>query len=215
MQPISFQQALERYSAAYDNAIYMDIRHRIVVDIFGENADYAVHEADQQVVDLMNALQHVCLQCCGAAQNRGAHIAFAELSAWATLSDETINTILAFLWRFEREGSTIAADFEGTAKALITTHQAIKTVNMATAHTNGVHSWQGRMAYHLLAAVEYLLRASELLLEHHDDGDYIREKLKCGLNRITGALYEGVRSSDSPALFNFKGTYFPDEKDRR
>lgn len=119
------------------------------------------------------------------------------------MSDETLNTILAYLWRFEPEGRSIAADFEGTAKALLITYQSIEKLSMATAHANGVHSWQGHTSYHLLAAAEYLLRAAELLLEHHDDGSYIREKLKHGLNRITSALYEGVRSSNKPALFNF------------
>jgi hypothetical protein len=35
------------------------------------------------------------------------------------------------------------------------------------------------------------------------------------VRRITGALYEGIRESDTPAMFNFKVTYFPDEHDRR
>ena len=30
---------------------------------------------------------------------------------------------------------------------------------------------------------------------------------------ITGALYEGVRHSQQPSLYNFRSTYFPDEGD--
>ncbi len=70
MQPISLQQALERYTAVYDNANYVDIRRRIVADIFGNDANYAVFEADQQVIDLMNGLQDTCLECCDAVQHR-------------------------------------------------------------------------------------------------------------------------------------------------
>ena len=55
--------------------------------------------------------------------------------------------------------------------------------------------------------------AAILLLAHEDDG-YIREKLHKGLNRITGALYEGIRHSPQPEHFNFRSTYFPTEKDR-
>ena len=41
----------------------------------------------------------------------------------------------------------------------------------------------------------------------------LREKLKNGLHRITGALYEGVRHSEQPSLYNFRSTYFPGEGD--
>lgn len=37
-------------------------------------------------------------------------------------------------------------------------------------------------------------------------------KLHKGLNRITGALYEGIRHSDQPTLYNFQSTYFPGER---
>ncbi|MBN8590724.1 MAG: hypothetical protein J0M33_03155 [Anaerolineae bacterium] len=69
------------------------------------------------------------------------------------------------------------------------------------------------MAYELLTAVEYLTHASILLLTHENDG-YIREKLHKGLNRITGALYEGIRHSSEPSRYNFKSIHFPDERDR-
>ncbi|MEO8610946.1 MAG: hypothetical protein ABI690_23820 [Chloroflexota bacterium] len=62
------------------------------------------------------------------------------------------------------------------------------------------------MAYDLLAAADYMMRGNL---------SYIRKKQQCGLRRITGALYEGIRESDTPTMFNFKATYFPDEHDRR
>jgi hypothetical protein len=70
------------------------------------------------------------------------------------------------------------------------------------------------MAYDLLAAADYLTQAAIQLLMH-GNLSYIREKLQSGLRRLTGALYEGIRESDTPTMFNFKGTYFPDEHDRR
>lgn len=47
----------------------------------------------------------------------------------------------------------------------------------------------------------------------HGDESYAREKLRKGLNRITGALYEGIRYREQLALYNFKSTCFPDERD--
>ncbi|MEJ5203063.1 MAG: hypothetical protein WHV66_12610, partial [Anaerolineales bacterium] len=78
----------------------------------------------------------------------------------------------------------------------------------------GVHGWHGRMAYELLAVADYLTQAAVQLLLHGSQS-YIREKLQSGIRRLTGALYEGIRESDTPAMFNFKATYFPDEHDRR
>jgi predicted lipase len=69
------------------------------------------------------------------------------------------------------------------------------------------------MAYDLLAAVELFTGAANALLAH-DEPVYVREKLQTALHRITGALYEGIRHSDQPALFDFRGTYFPSERDR-
>jgi hypothetical protein len=81
---------------------------------------------------------------------------------------------------------------------------------LAEAHANGVHSWQVRAAYHLQSACDFLTLAAIQLLAHGDES-YIREKLQSGLRRITEALYEEIRESDTPAMFNFKATYFPDE----
>ena len=105
-------------------------------------------------------------------------------------------------------------DFEVTAKVMLIAYRALEDLKTATAHANGVHSWQGRMAYDLLAAVE-LLTHSAITLLAHDNETYTHEKLHAGLNRITGALHEGVRGSEHPRLFNFKSVYFPDEHDRR
>lgn len=68
------------------------------------------------------------------------------------------------------------------------------------------------MAYELLAAADYLTQtAIQLLLR--GDLSYMREKLQHALRRLTGALYEGVRHSPTPKMFDFRGTYFPKEGD--
>jgi hypothetical protein len=103
-------------------------------------------------------------------------------------------------------------DFEATAKGMLRACSALEDLKTATAHANGVHSWQGRMAYELLAAADYLTQTAIQMLAYGDER-YAREKLHKSLNRITGALYEGIRQSDQPALYNFKSTHFPDERD--
>ncbi|MDX2139594.1 MAG: hypothetical protein SF123_16025 [Chloroflexota bacterium] len=117
-----------------------------------------------------------------------------------------------FLRRF-REDDTRIDDFESTAKAMLLGYRGLDEVKTAVAHANGVHGWRGRMAYELLAAAEYLIQSAVQLLAR-DDEAYTREKLHKGLNRVTGALYEGIRHSEKPALYNFKSVYFPDERDR-
>lgn len=215
MNTSSLQQALERYHAAYDNNTYTHIRRHVITDINGTTTDYIAHEGDTNVVDIMNALADTCLECCGAEQRQTAHIQLAKLAAWSELSDETLNTIYRYLTTFQQAGNTAAEDFLGTASALLHASAGEREVGIATAFANGVHGWRGRMAYELLAASDYLLKAAELLLQHHADQAYIREKLRYALSRITSALYEGVRHSDCPALFDFNSIYFPTEKDGR
>lgn len=215
MNTSSLQQALERYHAAYDNNTYTHIRRHVITDINGTDADMILNQGDTNVLDIMNALVDTCLECCGAEQHQAAHIQLAKLAAWSELSDETLNMIYQYLVTFQRTGNAAAEDFLGTASALLHASAGEREAGIATAFANGVHGWRGRMAYELLAASDYLLKAAELLLQHHADQAYIREKLRYALSRITSALYEGVRHSDCPALFDFHSAYFPTEKDGR
>lgn len=128
------------------------------------------------------------------------------------LSFHTVDAMHDFLRRFAPDDVRID-DFEATAKGMLRAYSGLNDLKTATSHANGVHSWQGRMAYELLAAVDYLTQIAIHMLAHGDES-YAREKLHKGLNRITGALYEGIRHSEQPALYNFKSTYFPDERDR-
>ena len=208
------KQALERYHAAYDNAVYTELRHHVICDTVGPDADVELHAGDTVVVDFMNDLIDTCLECCGSSQHTGAHTLLARLAAWSKLSDETIDVVHAYLLTFQQTGINAADDFVAIAKALTCTYTGQQAIGAASAYANGVHSWQGRTAYHLLVAAEYLTKSAELLLDQYDNDAYLREKLQHGLNRITNALYEGVRYSDKPSVFDFKGANFPTEEDR-
>jgi hypothetical protein len=76
-----------------------------------------------------------------------------------------------------------------------------------------IHNWQGRAAYELLAAAEYLTQAALHLLLHGNLA-YIREKLLFALRRLTGAFHEGLRHSERPSLFDFATSRFPAEQQR-
>src|SRR5690606_28721159 len=120
-----------------------------------------------------------------------------------SISFHTVDAMREFLRRFVSEDEDAKHlridDFEATAKGMLRAYSGLDDLKTATAHTNGVHGWRGRMAYELLAAVEYLTLTAVQLLAHADE-TYIREKLRNGLHRITGALYEGVRHSKQPSL---------------
>ena len=208
------KQTLGRYHAAYDNTTYTDLRRRVICDIVGPDAKLELHVSDTIVVDIMNALIDTCLECCGSSQHTGAHILLARLAAWSKISDETIDAVHRYLLTFQQTAINAANDFVAIAKALTRAHAGHQAIGEASAYANGVHSWQGRTAYHLLVAAEYMAKSAELLLDQYDNDAYLREKLQYGLNRITNALYEGIRHSHKPEMFDFTGTYFPTEDDR-
>ncbi|MBA3870468.1 MAG: hypothetical protein H0X30_15100 [Anaerolineae bacterium] len=119
-----------------------------------------------------------------------------------------------YLLIYQQPKDTHADDFEATAKALLKAYDFHSSLRTAVSCANGVHGWRGRMAYELLATSDYMIQAAiQLLL--FGNLSYIREKLQAGLSHLTSALYEGVQHSESPGMFNFKATYFPDEHDCR
>ncbi|MBK8139501.1 MAG: hypothetical protein KA401_01965 [Anaerolineae bacterium] len=85
-------------------------------------------------------------------------------------------------------------------------YNRLDDLKTATSCANGLHSWQGRAAYELLHAVEYLILAATVLLQRGDEA-YIREKLHMGLNRITSAFYEGIRQVSSPRPITSKALF--------
>lgn len=197
--------ALRRYRDHFDNA-----RYSVIAEFIGSNLN--ADRDDERVVALLAALQDAAFGLCGHSDHTDAWHALAVACRRSFLSQHTVDAMCDFLRGFAPEDARID-DFEATAKGMLRAWFALEDLRTATAHANGIHSWRGRMAYDLLAAVDELTHAAILLLAHEDDG-YIREKLHRGLNRITGALYEGIRHSEQPAHYNFKSTYFPDERDR-
>ncbi|HUN10454.1 MAG TPA: hypothetical protein PLQ56_27890 [Aggregatilineales bacterium] len=197
--------AMQWYHERFDNARYTAIAEFVASNL---NAD----RDDERVVDLLVALQNTAFGLCDHPDFATAWHRLAVQCGQNFLSFHTVDAIRDFLRLFAPDDTRID-DFEATAKAMLRSYGGLDDLKTATAHANGVHSWQGRMAYELLAAVEYLTHASILLLGHEDD-EYIREKLHKGLNRITGGLYEGIRHSSEPSRYNFKSIYFPDERDR-
>ncbi|MCK6580926.1 MAG: hypothetical protein L6Q98_22775 [Anaerolineae bacterium] len=197
--------AMQRYHDRFDNIRYTAIAEFVASNL---NAD----RDEERVVDLLVAVQNAAFELCGHSLHMGAWHTLAVRCGQQFLSFHTVDSIHDFLRLFAPDDVRID-NFESTAKAMLRAYSGLDDLKTATAHANGVHSWQGRMAYELLTAVEYLTHASILLLAHEDDG-YIREKLHKGLNRITSGVYEGIRHSSEPSRYNFKSIYFPNERDR-
>ena len=200
------QQALNRYNRLFDNGQYTAIAVMFA-------ADFRADRDSVHVADAMNLVTDTALSLCSHPHYEMAWLKLAIFCGQNAIPISTIDAIYTYLLIFQQMKDTRADDFEGTAKALLKAYETTDTLRAAVSCANGVHGWRGRMAYELLAAADYLTQAAIQLLI---DGNlsYIREKLQSGLRRLTGALYEGIRESNTPTLFNFKGTYFPDEHDR-
>jgi hypothetical protein len=206
MTPIEQREsALDRYHAAFDNALYTAIAEFITSNLNAERDD-------PRVIELMTALQDACLELCGHPDSAGALHRLAVSCGQNFLSRHTLEAMSHFLGRFATEDDLRIADFEGTTGAMLTAYSGRDDLRTAAAHANGVHSWQGRAAYHLLVACDFLTLAAIQLLAH-GDASYIREKLKHGVERITSALYEGIRYSEQPAMFDLTSAHFPSEAD--
>jgi hypothetical protein len=197
--------AMQQYHDRFDAAQYNAIGEFLASNLNAERDD-------ERVVSLLVAAQNGGLELCGHPDLIGAMHTLAVQCGQNFLSFHTVDAMRDFLRRFAPDDVRID-DFEATAKGMLRAYSGLDDLKTATAHANGVHSWQGRMAYELLAAVDYLTQTAIQMLAHGDER-YAREKLHKGLNRITGALYEGIRHSDQPSLYNFKSTCFPDERDR-
>ncbi|MBZ0295321.1 MAG: hypothetical protein K8L99_22370 [Anaerolineae bacterium] len=201
------QQALNRYNSLFDNGQYTAIAMMFATDLRSDRES-------SRVADAMNRVTDTALALCQHPHYELAWLKLATFCGQNAVTIPTIDAIYTYLLIFQQVKDTRADDFEGTSKALLKSYESLDTLRAGVSCANGVHGWRGRMAYELLAAADYLTQAAVQLLMH-GNLTYIREKLQSGLRRLTGALYEGIRESDTPAMFNFKATYFPDEHDRR
>lgn len=201
------QQALNRYNRLFNNGQYTAIAAMLA-------ADLRTSRDSQRTADAVNLVTDAALMLCAHPHYELAWLKLATFCGQNAVTIPTIDAIYTYLLVFQQIKDTRADDFEATAKALLKSYESLDTLRAGVSCANGVHGWRGRMAYELLAAADYLTQAAVQLLMH-GNLTYIREKLQSGLRRLTGALYEGIRESDTPAMFNFKATYFPDEHDRR
>jgi hypothetical protein len=200
------QQALNCYNRLFDNGQYSDLAEHFAADFYADRESV-------RVADAMNLVTDTALALCQHPHYEQAWLKLATFCGQNTVTIPTIDAIYTYLLLFQQPKGTRADDFEGTAKALVKSYESLGTLRAAVSCSNGVHGWRGRLAYELLAAADDLVQAAVQLLIHSDLA-YIREKIQSGLRRLTSGLYEGIRESDTPSMFNFKATYFPDERDR-
>jgi hypothetical protein len=200
-------QALDRYNSLFNNQQYQAIADRLAVDLRTER------EA-MRVSDVLNCVTDTALSLCQHSHYADAWIKLATFCGQNGISIATIDHIFNYLLLFQQPSDMRADEFQMTAKALLKCSSASDSLKAAVSCASGVHGWRGRMAYDLLAACDYLVQAAGQLLI---DGNrsYIRGKLQHSLKRITGALYEGLRHSERPNLFDFSKTNFPTEHDHR
>jgi hypothetical protein len=199
--------ALNRYNRLFDNQRYTAIADRLA-------ANLRTQRESVRVSDALNLITDTALMLVGHSHYADAWLRLATFCGQNGVSIATIDLIYRYLLIYQPPKDTCVEDFMFTAKALLKAYAASDTLKAVVSCANGVHGWRGRMAYDLLAASDYLVQAAIHLLI---DGNlsYIREKLQHGLRRITGALYEGVRHSERPGLFDFSSIHFPTKQDRR
>ncbi len=202
---IPTQQALNRYNRLFDNEKYTGIAAMLA-------ADLRAYRDSARVADAMNLITDTALSLCQHPHCEQSWLKLAAVCGQNAMTIATIDAIYTYLLIYQQHKDTDADDFEATAKALLKAYESDDTLRTAISCANGVHGWRGCMAYELLAASDYLIQAAIQLLVH-GNVSYIREKLQSGLSHLTSALYEGVKHSDAPHLFNFKATYFPDQHD--
>ncbi|MEO8610950.1 MAG: hypothetical protein ABI690_23840 [Chloroflexota bacterium] len=195
------QQALNRYNRLFNNGQYTAIAAMLA-------ADLRTSRDSERTADAVNLVTDAALMLCAHPHYELAWLKLATFCGQNAITIPTIDAIYTYLLIFQQVKDTRADDFEGTTKALLKSYESLDNLRAAVSCANGVHGWRGRMAYELLAAADYLIQAGVQLLMHGNLA-YIREKLQSGLRRLTGALYEGVRHSESPDAFDFQSTHFP------
>lgn len=195
------RHAFSRYHTLYNNEQYQTLAHQLAKDL-NENRESA------QVSDFMNNITNFALSLCKHSDYTDAWLKLAVICGQNTLPISTIDMMVTYLQIFQQISDTRLDDFQLTAKALLKTYQASDPSKAAIACANGIHSWQGRMAYHLLCTSDFFQQASIQLLTH-GNVSYIREKLAHGIRQLGYALREGISHSKNPQHFDFSSNDFP------
>ena len=198
-------QALARYNSLFNNQLYQAIAAQLAIDL-------RLERDSMRVSDMMNEVTNVALSLVGHSHYADAWMKLATLCGQNGISIIAIDMIYNYLLIYQQPTDTRADDFQMTARCLLKAYEATDALRSAVSCANAVHGWRGRMAYDLLAAADYLTQTAVQLLMH-GNLSYICEKLQHGIQRITGALHEGLRHSKRPNLFDFSDANFPAEQD--
>ena len=156
----------------------------------------------------MCSVTDFALSLCNHSDYSDAWLKLAIICGQNALPIATIDMMVTYFQIFQQVGDTHVDDFQLTAKALLKTYQSDDMMKAAIAFTNGIHGWQGRMAYHLLCASDFFQQAAIHLLMH-GNLSYIREKLGHGIRQLGYALNEGISHSKRPEQFDFSSSDFP------
>ncbi len=195
------RHAFSRYHALYNNEQYQILAHQIATDL-------KTTRESIQVSDILTGVSDFALSLCNHSVYIDVWLKLAIICGQNTLSTPTIDMMATYLQIFQQIGDTRVDDFQLTAKALLKTYQSDDSTKEAIACTNGIHGWQGRMAYHLLCASDFFQQSAIHLLIH-GNLSYIREKLAYGIRQLSYALREGISHSEHPQYFDFSSDDFP------
>ena len=195
------RHAFSRYHALYNNEQYQTLAHQIANDL-------KTNRDSIQVSNIMNSVTNFALSLCKHSDYADAWLKLAVICGQNALSFSTIDMMVNYLQVFQQVDDTRLDDFHLTAKALLKSYQANDPTKAAIACANGIHSWQGRMAYHLLCASDFFQQSAIHLLIH-GNLSYIREKLAYGIRQLSYALREGISHSEHPQYFDFSSDDFP------
>lgn len=176
------QTAYDKYHALYDNEKY-----RAITQVIAE--ELRLERDGKQAPDMANMITDASLGLCGHPSYEKACHTLALFCGWNSLSPTTIDIIHRYLSPFQDMGDTRADDFEALAKTLYHIQTIQSSLQMAVGHANGLHSWEGRASYHLLASTSQLLQGVKALLQA-STASYVQEKLVSGIGHITYALRE-------------------------
>jgi hypothetical protein len=198
----TIQQALQHYNTHFDNQKYQAIATHLAQDLRSDRETL-------RVADTMNLLSDVAFQVSGHPHYTNASLKLAIFCGQNNICIVTIDLMADYLRRFQIKPDNVIEDFQATAKGLLRGYASFDTLHSAATAANGIHSWQGRVAYDLLVAAEYLTQAAIHLLMH-GNLSYIREKLQSSFWHLKGALHEGLRHADKPHFFDFRTAEFPD-----
>lgn len=198
----SDDNALRIYNRLYNNNQYHHIGELVASDL-------KVDRENSRVSMLMNPVTDAALMLCGHSRYTESWISLAIICANSNLSHTTIDAICDYLMLYQQHNQDVrTGDFASTAKALLKVYQATEVLQATATCASDIHSWQARMAYHLLYAAEFLTIAASLLLKQ-EDNSYTTEKIQYALNRLIKASHEGLWHSKQAHLYDFSHVRLP------